>query len=143
MTVMEITGRLGGPQVLDQEIRSDLDFVEMLRDGLPTAAVDAIVMGGTLTSQEVENLVIPRPTLAHRRQKKQRLSPEESDRLARIARISALADKTFQNAEKAARWLRKPNRALGGAVPLGLLSTGEGARLVEETLGQIAHGIFA
>ncbi len=142
MTVMEITGRLGGPQVLDQEIRSDLELVEMLRDGLPISAVDAVVRGGTLTPQEVESLVIPRRTLAHRRQKKQRLSPEESDRLARIARISALAEETFQNLEKAARWLRKPNRALGGAVPLQLLSMGEGARLVEETLGQIAHGIF-
>ncbi len=143
MTVMEIMGRLGGSQVLDREIRSDLELVEMLRDGLPTSVVDAVIRGGTLTPQEVETLVIPRRTLAHRKQKEQRLSPEESDRLARIARISALAEETFQNPEKAARWLRKPNRGLSGAVPLDLLTTGEGGRLVEQTLGRIAHGIFA
>lgn len=143
MTIMEITERLGGSQVLDQEIRSDLDLVELLREGLPTAVVDAVVRGGTLTSQEVENLVIRRRTLAHRRQKKQRLSREESDRLARIARISVQADETFQNPEKAARWLRKPNRGLSGAVPLELLRTGEGARLAETALGRIAHGILA
>lgn len=141
MTAVEVTEKLGGSAVLEEEIESDLDLLEALREGLPAEAVDAAIRAGTLTAREAERLVIPRRTLAHRKQKNQRLTPEESDRLTRIARISAFAEETFANPEKAARWLRKPNRALAGAVPLELLRTGEGARIVEETLGQIAYGI--
>jgi putative toxin-antitoxin system antitoxin component (TIGR02293 family) len=49
----------------------------------------------------------------------------------------------FGDAAKAARWLRKPNRALNGLEPLRLLQTETGGRAVEELLGQIDHGIFA
>lgn len=66
-----------------------------------------------------------------------------ADRLARVARLLATADETFGAAEKAHRWLRKPNRGLGGQVPLELLATDTGARLVEQALGRIDHGIFA
>lgn len=72
----------------------------------------------------------------------QDLPDDESDRLARIARVNAVALEQFGSVEKASRWLRKPNRALGGRAPLDLLATGEGARIVEETVMRIAHGLF-
>jgi putative toxin-antitoxin system antitoxin component (TIGR02293 family) len=42
--------------------------------------------------------------------------------------------------ETARRWLRRPNRALGGRTPLESLDTELGARLVENVLGRIAYG---
>ena len=68
---------------------------------------------------------------------------EESDKLARVARAIAQAEETMQDATKAHAWLRRPNRALGGERPLDLLATEGGARLVEQTLGRIAHGVFS
>jgi putative toxin-antitoxin system antitoxin component (TIGR02293 family) len=41
---------------------------------------------------------------------------------------------------KATRWLRRPNRALGGSAPLALVDTELGARTVENILGRIAYG---
>jgi len=143
MTARDVAEKLGGNRVLRETLVSDLDLVDAIRRGLPTSSVDAVVKSGVITSSEVEYLVIPRRTLAHRKQKKQRLTAEESDRLARIARVTTLAEETFGDAERAARWLRKPNRGLGGAVPLELLGTGEGAIVVQQALGQVAHGIFA
>ena len=61
---------------------------------------------------------------------------------SRTARVTALAMEQFGSAEKAERWLRKGNQALGGQVPLDLLETEDGARVVEETIMRIAHGIF-
>jgi putative toxin-antitoxin system antitoxin component (TIGR02293 family) len=43
--------------------------------------------------------------------------------------------------EKAARWLRRPNRALGNQAPLDLMDSDIGTRQVEEVLGRIEHGI--
>jgi putative toxin-antitoxin system antitoxin component (TIGR02293 family) len=138
-----VAERLGGAAVLQHDIRTELEWVEALREGLPPDAVDALVNGGELTREEAYWLVIPRRTLALRRQKKQPLTPDESGKLARVARTLALAEDTFQNREKAARWLRKPNRGLEGQLPLELLTTEVGARVVEQALLRIAHGIFA
>jgi len=143
MTTVAIAERLGGADVLKHEIRTDLELVEALQVGLPAGAADALLNHGGITTEELHRVVIPRRTLALRRQKGQPLTPEESDRLARVARVLTAADETFGNPEKAYRWLRKPNRGMASQVPLELLSTEAGARLVEQALERIAHGIFA
>jgi putative toxin-antitoxin system antitoxin component (TIGR02293 family) len=143
MTTASIAARLGGTRVLHQEIETDLDLIRALADGLPAGAIDYLLGDGVLSLEELHRLVIPRRTLALRRQRRQALTAEESDRLARVARILAFAEETFGDREKSARWLRKANRGLAGNVPMDLLSTETGGRLVEQALGRIAHGVFA
>ena len=41
------------------------------------------------------------------------------------------------------RWLQKPNRALGGAIPIDLLSSDLGADQVETILGRIEYGVYS
>jgi putative toxin-antitoxin system antitoxin component (TIGR02293 family) len=67
----------------------------------------------------------------------------ESDRLSRAVRLAARAEEAIGNAEKAARWLRKPNRALLGRRPLDMVESDADARLVEEVLVRIQHGLGA
>ena len=71
------------------------------------------------------------------------LTPEQSDRLVRVARVIASAEETFGSRDKACTWLRRPTTALAGESPLNLLDTDEGAREVETLLGRVAHGIAA
>ena len=139
MTVVDIAESLG---VGGGAIRSEVDLVEVVSRGLPTLAVDAVVHSGILSADEADRLIISRQALVDRNSRGLPLTADESDRLVRVARVNAIATEQFGNAEKAARWLRKPNRVLDGRVPLELLQTGEGARLVEETIMRIAHGIF-
>jgi putative toxin-antitoxin system antitoxin component (TIGR02293 family) len=61
----------------------------------------------------------------------------------RIARVTAKAEATFGSKEKAHRWLCRPTTSLNGEEPLKLLDTEAGARLVEDLLIRIAHGIAA
>jgi putative toxin-antitoxin system antitoxin component (TIGR02293 family) len=117
-------------------------LAEVVRRGLPTALVDRLVRAGILTTAEIDRLVLPRRTLTHRRERGQALSPAESDRLARVLRILALAEETFQNSEKAHRWLRTANRELQGRTPLDLLDTDGGVHAVEAVLGRISHGVY-
>jgi putative toxin-antitoxin system antitoxin component (TIGR02293 family) len=134
---------LGGKKLLKSDIRSDFDFVRLVQDGLPTAVLEALVKRGELTPQEVEKYIIPRRTLAHRKRRHQPLSREESDKLARVARIFAIAPDTFQDRQKASAWMRRSNRELQGAAPVELLDTDSGARVLEQMLERIAHGIFS
>jgi len=85
---------------------------------------------------------LPARTLA-RRKAERRLSPAESDRVMRVARIAASAEEVLETREKAGRWLQKPNRALGGAVPIELLRSDLGAEQVATILVRIDHGVYS
>lgn len=133
---------VGGQPVMGRAIHGGLDLVRAVRDGLPVTAVQHLLDTGRLTAGEIDRVVLPRKTLANRR-KVGVLTPEQSDRLLRVARAVALAEETFGTQPKAAVWLRRPTAALAGERPLELLDTDEGAREVETLLGRIAHGIAA
>jgi putative toxin-antitoxin system antitoxin component (TIGR02293 family) len=143
MAVSAAASVLGGPPVLGGNILSDLDLLEAVHEGLPTSAIDSILDQGFLSPDEVHLLIMSPEAYRHRRETGTALTREESDRLARVARVMAMAGEVFEDAQKAAHWLRKPNRGLGGHVPLQLLVTGEGAGLVQQTLLKITHGAFA
>lgn len=143
MTTQALAQHLGGRRVLGRSIRSDLDLDDAIRSGLPIKAVESVVKAGALRAAELHALVIPRRTLAHRKRRGGRLSREQSDRLARVVRVVASAEEAIGDGAKAARWLRKPNRALRGRRPLDLLASDVGARLVEQELGRIEHGLGA
>lgn len=119
-----------------------MDLVRLVRRGLPVGAVETMLDSGLLSPVELDQIVLPRKTLAHRR-KLGTLTPEQSDRLVRVARVLALAETTFGSQEKAGLWLRRPTAVFEGERPLDLLDTDEGAREVEALLGRIAHGIAA
>jgi putative toxin-antitoxin system antitoxin component (TIGR02293 family) len=77
---------------------------------------------------------------AQRRKEQGTLSAEESDRIARIARVTQRAIEAFGDNVQAREWLKRPNRALQGFAPLGLLITDAGASLVTDELGRIEYG---
>ena len=101
------------------------------------------IWGPHFSAAELYEGVAPERTLARRRAKREALTSGETDRALRLARATTEAARVFGDAEKAARWLRKPNASLGGQTPLSLLRTEAGAKAVEESLIQIDHGIFA
>jgi putative toxin-antitoxin system antitoxin component (TIGR02293 family) len=77
---------------------------------------------------------------AQRRKEQGALTAEESDRLARVARVTQRAVDAFGDEDQARAWLQRPNRALRGALPLELLGTDAGAELVSDELGRIEYG---
>jgi putative toxin-antitoxin system antitoxin component (TIGR02293 family) len=133
---------VGGAAIVGVRVTEVMDMVRLVRRGLPVGAVEFMLDTGRLTLTELDQIVMPRKTLANRR-KLGTLTPEQSDRLVRVARVLAATEETFGNRDKADRWLRRPTTALAGERPLDLLDTDEGARVVETLLGHIAHGIAA
>jgi putative toxin-antitoxin system antitoxin component (TIGR02293 family) len=122
---------------------SEIELARLVAQGIPTSVLAEVIEVGVLTREEATRLVIPRRTLAHRKRRREHLSPEESDRLARVLNLHDIALRTFDDAEKASAWLRTPNRALSGEIPLELVVTSTGARLVEDALLRIEHGVYS
>jgi putative toxin-antitoxin system antitoxin component (TIGR02293 family) len=143
MTAESIAERLGGAKVLNREVRSDLDLAEAIHEGLSYQSLDHVLMSDDLEPNEAYELVGSRRTLMRKKKERTKLSPAESDRLARVVRIIARAEEALGDREKAHRWLRKANRALAGKRPLDLLDSDAGTRMVERILGRIEHGIYS
>jgi putative toxin-antitoxin system antitoxin component (TIGR02293 family) len=95
-----------------------------------------------LTMDELYRFVAPRRTLARRIAKGEPLTVEENDSALRIVRIVEMAVRVFGEDTKALNWLRKPNRGMGGVVPIDLLESETGALLIEQALNQIDYGIY-
>lgn len=70
-------------------------------------------------------------------------SPEVSERIYQIAVVFREGISTFEDKDIFRTWLQKPNRALGGQVPFGLLASSMGIGLVREELLRIEHGLYA
>ena len=132
-----LRGKLGVSRIL-----SERDIVSLIEKRLPSASIRNLLQGG-FSSSEIYELIVPRRTLAHRVAKRQALSREESDKAVRVARVAALAEEVFGETDRAWRWLRKPKRQFGGKSSVEMLATEAGARMVEELLAQIDHGLAA
>ena len=111
-----------------------------LRYGFLLDVVDRAVAAGRLSLAELDRLVLPRKTLAHRRTLGS-LTPDQSDRLSRVLRIIDTAETTFGDPAKAHKWLRRPSQLLDGEAPLDRLDTDFGTRQVEAILDRIAQGL--
>jgi putative toxin-antitoxin system antitoxin component (TIGR02293 family) len=140
LTAHRLVDALGGRAAL-REARTVEDVRALIQEGLPFRSYEAMRARYGLDAATVTRVLdIPPRTLA-RRKAAARFPASESDRLARLARIAALAEEVLGDATKAGRWLQRPNRALAGETPLAHLATELGSRQVEDVLGRIAHGV--
>lgn len=144
MGAASIAEVLGGREVLGKVIRKPDELARLVREGLPartvTALAERLQIGNNVLSRK---LGIPQRTLTRRLSQRSLLTPSESDRTVRMARVYANAVELIGDAGKAIEWLRTPNRALGGERPIDQLDTDVGAQMVDDVLGRIAYGVYS
>ena len=110
-----------------------------MEHGFPTATIDALRKRG-VTNRDIAAVIINPRTLSRRRAQHSRLTMDESDRAARLARVRALAEETFADGRKADRWLHRELSLLDGRRPIDLIRTQVGAQMIEDLLADIAWG---
>jgi putative toxin-antitoxin system antitoxin component (TIGR02293 family) len=135
-----VVAELGGKTTLGRTLNTADELQSAVREGFPAGVVEKVMDSAGLTLKELAISLDLSPRSLQRRRHGGRLARHESDRLYRLARIVALAKHYIGDGETAARWLKRPNRALGGRSPLELVDTELGARSVENVLGRIAYG---
>jgi putative toxin-antitoxin system antitoxin component (TIGR02293 family) len=144
METEAIADILGGRKVLGRAIDNPDDLARLVRKGLSAGAVTALAeklhLDNTVLAQK---LGIPVRTLSRRLSQGSVLTPAESDRVVRVARVCANAIEKIGEEGKAIEWLSTPNRALGGERPIDQLETDSSARMVEDVLGRIAYGVYS
>lgn len=134
---------LGGTRAAAGRGPSPRDMRDRIKGGLSYHSFDTVRERLQLSLPEAASVLnMTLRTLARRRIEK-KLAADESDRLYRLTRVATHAVSVLGTEEKAAAWLRRANRALGGESPLQVLDTDIGTRQVEDVLGRLEHGLIS
>lgn len=133
---------LGGSKALRRRVARQEELRARVKAGLPYAALASVVERIHMVQDEITDVLHLTPRTLARRKAQGILDPDESDRLVRFARVIAHTTEVLGTLEKAALWLRRDNRALGGHSPLEMLDTEIGSRAVEGVLLRIEHGVI-
>jgi putative toxin-antitoxin system antitoxin component (TIGR02293 family) len=116
---------------------------DRVRGGLPKSALREGVGHATRSAEERRALlarIVPEATFKRRRD---RLSPDESEKTERLARIFATANYVWDSEEDAREFLNTAHPLLEGRTPLDVALTELGARRVEELLWKLFYGVSA
>lgn len=131
---------LGGEAALGRRVRTVRELRHAVEEGLPVESLESTaryVAGSEQGAAEIKYRIVPKTTL-HRRE---RLTPEESQRLERLARITALAEQVWEDRALAHEFLTSAQPQLDGERPVELARTDLGAREVEELLLGIEYAL--
>ncbi len=122
---------------------NNLELALALRSGLSYATITQLVKHTGFSALRIFAAVNLSARTMERRKKQRKLSTDESQKIARFARVVALGDAVFEDPQVTSRWLERSNTALGGLLPMELLDTEEGAREVESVLRRLEYGIYS
>ena len=136
---------LGGRAVFRRAFDDGLAWDEMIRARrVPWAALDHFKQNLAVSNQAMAAILgVGTRTLAGRHDPAEPLKVHVADRLYRTAEVFASAEAVFGSREAAREWLGAPQRGLGQARPLDLLTTHAGLQQVEDLLGRIEYGLPA
>jgi putative toxin-antitoxin system antitoxin component (TIGR02293 family) len=120
---------------------SRLRLAYSIERGLPVSALDKLAESVAPQDTSFKFRLIPKATLERRRKSvSKRLTSEEGDRLARLAKVFGFALDIYQDAGKARAFLSRPHAMLDDKPPLEVaLATGPGADMVINLLGRAAY----
>lgn len=121
-----------------------VDTLELAKEVGKGLSVDAVERLCNLVAPDDPSFryrIVPKATLARRQRGAGRLSPEESDHLARLARLWAFTIDVWKSEKAAQRFLGEPHPLLRNRVPRELVIESDiGARAVENLLGGLKYG---
>jgi putative toxin-antitoxin system antitoxin component (TIGR02293 family) len=138
----EIAALLGLPESPEEPF-SALSLIHRVEEGLPVASLHLLAKIFAPDDNSFVFRLVPKATL-ERRRKQHGLTPDEGDRVARLARVWRATIDVWQDADAARAFLFRAHPLLEGRKPLDLALGNElGARLVEDILGRLKYGSAA
>lgn len=127
---------------IDKDHEPDsMQVITLIRNGVSGDSIIRLADLINIPKNDVYNLLNLKARTAQRQVSKN-LDADKSGHLVQITKILQRCVEVFDDLEKAKRWLKSPNYALGNQIPLNLLDTTEGIELVRDTLTRIEYGAF-
>ena len=127
--------------VTDLHVANDTEADNEIRGGYPVTVAEQLQQVLGITDAEMAQVLgRSRRTYTRYRNNQAQLGLPESERVFRYVRLLRRATTIFGSEEKAAWWMKEPNPALDGRVPVDVALTAPGAVLVDDLLASLEHG---
>lgn len=127
---------------LIEKLQDPQQEITLIRQGIKTNDIESFLHQRDLPVKDIlSKLAIPSSTYFARKKNHKRLDACTSEKFIRLISVMELAIKILGKVE-AKKWLYREIPSLGNAVPLNLLDTETGHRLVTQALHQIEYGIY-
>lgn len=136
---------LGGQRLLKRMPASRADVHAAIVHGIPYSALFFLTDNITILSEADVAHVVGVSTRTLRRQKdapKKAMPTDLASRTWLFAETLAKATEVFGGRAQAEGWMSREAMGLNGARPIDLLTTVQGAELVNEFLGRLEHGVY-
>jgi len=144
--IAETVEILGGQGVFKRPVRSANDLDRMVSEGLPaetlTATISTVSFAAGQASPIAINDIVPISTWK-RRVRAGHLSPDEGDKVVRLAHVVAVARHVLGQRDIVGRFFQTPHPELDGRKPADAALTEIGARQVEDILWRVFYGLPA
>ena len=119
------------------------DFIDCIREGVPKKALDNLIEVTGINVTEIAGIIRTSDRTLRRYQPKQKLNPEQSERVIELAKVYSRGEEVFGTLNAFREWMNSSVMSLGNKRPKEFLDTSMGIEMLMEELGRIEHGIFA
>jgi putative toxin-antitoxin system antitoxin component (TIGR02293 family) len=119
------------------------DVIDHLRQGLPKEVVTNVLETTCVSREQLSSILHISTRQLRRYEPKQRLSSEQSNFLYELSLLYVRGEDIFGDRPTFEHWLQRPQMALGNEIPLDMLDTTEGFRMVNDLLSQVEYGFFS
>ena len=129
--------------VYNKKIKSDNDFISLIRSGIPKEVMNHLMEVTDLSLTEMANIVHTSDRTLRRYQPQENLPQELSERMLELAGLYSRGQDVFGTLANFKEWMDTPVFPLGNKKPKEFLDTSLGIRMLLDELGRIENGVFA
>ncbi len=126
----------------DTTILSESELIYKSRRGITRNRVLDICEETRLTLEEMSEFIHISPRTIQRREYRQHLSSEISEKVLLIRNLYSRGARTFGSAEVFINWMNTPNYSFDGKIPKSYLDTFSGIEFIKQELGRLEYGII-
>lgn len=87
-------------------------------------------------------LSVTRATLINKK-RSERFNASLSEKIVDLADLYSFGFEVFEEEDRFNQWMQKPNKALGGEIPLNVIDNQFGREEVKNVIGRIAYGVYS
>ena len=134
---------LGGTAFIGHPLKTEMDFFELSRIGLPKKALTNLANNLNLSIRSMSTLLNITERTIQRKADQELLDVSTSEQLLQIAEVYSRGAEVVGSPENFHAWMESENKALGNRNPMDLLPSHYGAHMILDVIGRIEHGAFS
>jgi len=125
-----------------ESINQRTDLIAIARNGIKTKYIPAIQKFTSLTDKELSSILPISQRQLVRYAPSHKLNKEITSHLIQLIELFQKGFKLFGQ-EKFRLWIRTPNKVLDNNLPMDLMDTSIGIKMIEDIIGRIEHGVYS